>query len=139
MEKIKEQRVLCDGIISHNDKFLIIKRSSDEDIFPDKWEFPSGKIEFGEDPKDALAREVKEETGLKVLDSSLIDVRSYVFETERKIRHNIELTYVVDTEDIRVSLSDAHSEYAFVSVKDLDKYDIFDDMKILIKKANSGK
>ncbi len=32
----------------------------------EKWEFPGGHIDFGEDAETALVREVKEETGLDV-------------------------------------------------------------------------
>lgn len=31
-----------------------------------KWEFPGGVVEFGEDPKDAVARECQEEIGCKI-------------------------------------------------------------------------
>lgn len=56
------------GIIWRGDRFLAAERpsgSSHEGF----WEFPGGKIEEGESPGDALAREICEELGITVTES----------------------------------------------------------------------
>ncbi len=45
-------------------EFLLMKRSSDREVFPGRWEFPSGMIEEEESARKAVRRELKEETGL---------------------------------------------------------------------------
>ncbi len=54
---------------------LLIKKARGP--YTGKWDLPGGSLEFGETPLDSLAREVKEETGLSVEKSDLIDVLSH--------------------------------------------------------------
>src|SRR5690625_6817538 len=56
--------VTC-AVIQKENKFLICQRSKEMKL-PLKWEFPGGKIEEGEDKKECLKREVKEELGLNI-------------------------------------------------------------------------
>src|SRR3954463_13181580 len=51
------------GIIVRNDEILICQRTRHQSM-PLKWEFPGGKIEPGEQPRDALRRELDEELGI---------------------------------------------------------------------------
>jgi ADP-ribose pyrophosphatase YjhB (NUDIX family) len=52
---------------------LMVRRSMAPEI--GKWAFPAGYLEYGEDPREAAAREVLEETGISVRITHLIDVR----------------------------------------------------------------
>ena len=51
------------AVIERTDRRLLIGQRRRGDTSPLKWEFPGGKVEHGEAPEDALARELKEELG----------------------------------------------------------------------------
>lgn len=55
------------GVVSRPDgKFLITQRAFDKGWAPGWWEVPGGAVQAGESSKEAVLREVKEETGLDV-------------------------------------------------------------------------
>ena len=53
------------GVVVEAGRVLLAQRF-ESDSFGGLWEFPGGKIEAGEDPRVALARELDEELGIEV-------------------------------------------------------------------------
>ncbi len=51
------------ALIVKDGKVLVCQRTRHQTM-PLKWEFPGGKIEEGEQPRDALRRELEEELGI---------------------------------------------------------------------------
>jgi len=52
------------ALIFKDEKVLVCQRTRHQTM-PLKWEFPGGKIEAGEQPRDALRRELEEELGIE--------------------------------------------------------------------------
>lgn len=63
------------AIIRDGDKIFATQRGYGE--FKDGWEFPGGKIEEGETPKQALVREIKEELDTIIEVGELLDTVEY--------------------------------------------------------------
>ncbi len=52
------------ALIVNDGRILACQRTRHQ-VMPLKWEFPGGKIEEGEQPRDALRRELEEELGIE--------------------------------------------------------------------------
>lgn len=63
------------AIIRQENKIFATQRGYGE--FKDGWEFPGGKMESGETPKQALAREIREELDTEIEVGELIDTVEY--------------------------------------------------------------
>lgn len=72
-EKIKKQITVFAGCVVKDNKVLMLKRYEKECAEAHlKWEFPGGKVDFGETPQEAVKRELREETGVKVKVKTLL-------------------------------------------------------------------
>lgn len=68
----REPRVAVGGLISDGERVLLIRRAVAPRI--GFWAVPSGFVEYDEQPRAALAREIEEETGLLVKVGRIIEV-----------------------------------------------------------------
>lgn len=115
---------VCVGAaIFHEDTLLLLRRISD---FPGSWELPGGSVEDGELLKEALSREIREETGLSVRigrpffastfeargPEGLVTIVAIEFLCALPVRAPIRLSPV------------EHDEFAWVRARDLPKYSL---------------
>ena len=66
--------VICDSLLEKSAIFATAKGYGE---FRGQWEFPGGKLEAGENPKQALEREIREELAIKLTIGDLIDTIEY--------------------------------------------------------------
>ncbi|WP_291314778.1 (deoxy)nucleoside triphosphate pyrophosphohydrolase [Corynebacterium sp. UBA2622] len=74
------QHIEVVGAVFLRDGTVLAARRGRDKALPDKWEFPGGKIEPGESPEDALARELAEELLIDARVGSHIATTSYPYD-----------------------------------------------------------
>lgn len=92
------------------------------------WEFPGGRLEFGETPAEGILREIREETGLDAALNRLLYAANFM---PVPSCHIVVLTYLAEAGSGDVVLSDEHTEYVWADRKtllDLLQADIAQDM-----------
>ncbi|MBU0569880.1 NUDIX domain-containing protein [Patescibacteria group bacterium] len=98
-------------------KYLVLKKSDIEDINPNTFDMPGGRMEFGEKLEEAVAREAKEETGLDVTAQQVFNAWTFV-----KKDKDFQLTgidFLCGTEQGEVELSEEHSGFEWRNAEEI--------------------
>lgn len=73
---VQKQHLVVAAIIVEDDKILVTQRLPDAK-FGNQWEFPGGKLEWGESPEAGLRRELHEELGIEAEIGDPVHVINY--------------------------------------------------------------
>ena len=125
--------IVAAGVIRRGKELLLCQRPDDKSLEAGKWEFPGGKLEEGETPKQALVRELKEELDIDVTVSRILDARIKRYEggailvlfyecsiangTPKALEHK-RITYVRPEELTQYDLADADRCAAETIIRD---------------------
>ena len=120
--------LIAHGLIIKDSQVLLIKRSRIKRGKPnfnaERWDIPGGTVELNENPRKAVAREIKEETNctasaIKVL----YDMYQYDKNKDKEFLTLIYQTNVIDCSNICLD-PEEHSEYQWISIDDLLNSDL---------------
>ena len=110
--------VTC-AIIEKKGKYLITQRPPGKHNGL-RWEFPGGTLEWGEDPRVSLKREIKEEIDLEVRVGDIFEISTNVYDG---VKHVILLGFYCTYLSGEIKKQDIH-DYRWVTLQEMKEYDI---------------
>ena len=129
--KVKKTPVLSTLChIIKDDCYLMMHRVKKEnDINKDKWIGVGGKFEYGESPEECLLREVKEETGLTLLNYKFRGIVTFCYGEDV-----VEYMHIFDGYGFEGELTDCdEGELVWVPIKEVCDLPIWEGDKIFFK------
>ena len=114
-----KQRIRVVGIVRTKDGILLLKRLRGRAEELPLWELPNGKIRFGEQPEEALARGMYEFLGVEVKSVKLADAVSFSSLSGASQMGNLYIVYNVELLDKKITLFDRYSAYKFVKDEEM--------------------
>lgn len=129
----KPIKIAPKAIIFEEDRVLVLTRSEQErkDKHSHGWDFPGGGLEPSELIMDALAREVKEETGLSVK----VIAPAYIYDEVMDEKHLVIMKFACCQPVGQIALSEEHDDYRWIEMSGLSQEPFPEWMKEEIKKA----
>ncbi|MBQ4471666.1 MAG: NUDIX domain-containing protein [Alphaproteobacteria bacterium] len=126
------------GVMMYQGKFLIVKRSENDDFLPNCWEFPGGSVEPTETITDALIRELNEEIGVDVSNTpmELVGI-SEEFMNSAQTERYLQLNYEIPLQSMpKITLSAEHVAYDWADDQDPRLDDFLKDITQQITKSS---
>lgn len=122
------------ALIQKDGKLLVCQRTRHQTM-PLKWEFPGGKIEEREQPRDALRRELEEELGiLATIGDEIARLKhEYPNRSMVELRFFLVREYQGEIENL------IFNDIQWSKLKDLPKYDFLEADLTLVRDLAAGK
>jgi len=117
----KSFHVTVKALLYYNNKFLIVKRSKISQKEYGFWEFPGGRLEFSEDPREGLIREIKEEVSI----DATIEFPVSIWDHVKPNDHIVGITFLAKAASDKIVLSDEHDDYKWISKDEFKNYKVF--------------
>lgn len=113
------------ALIENKGRYLVLQRSESNITNENKWQFPEGKVRFGENLIKALKRELLEETGLILTNAKLFGIHSNVSREAHGVFRIFRTIFKCKVMG-KVRLSKEHKHFTWISPKELSKLDFIE-------------
>jgi 8-oxo-dGTP diphosphatase len=119
-------RISIKGIVIDEQGRILLSREDNG-----KWELLGGGLDHGEEPKDCLVREIREETGLTVTSISELPIHFLTVQRQGHDTYIANVIYEITLENLDFTPSDECQELRFFSLEDMMQVELFPNVRKL--------
>lgn len=127
------QRIAVRAIMRKDDKTLLLRRANGRESILGKYELPGGKLDYGEQPEDALGRYLHDDVGLTIRTAQLFDVLSYIDHDNRDVQY-VFILYLVSLKDSdeKITLNQNYDHYLWEKMSNIQQDNLTESAKLLL-------
>ena len=129
-----KQRIRVTAICKNEDEVLLLKRAGGrvEGLF--NFELPTGKIVFGEQPEEAMARVIYENLGVQASRIQLSDVVTFTGLRDSSEQGNLFIVFEVQLQTTTIKLfEDRYSAYKWVPLSDMSSVTLAEESLMVLQ------
>lgn len=128
-----QQRIAVRAIITDKQKTLLLRRANGRPTILGKYELPGGRLEYGEQPEDSLARYLEADIGIAMRSAQLFDVLTYIDHDDRDMQY-VFILYLVNIAEstTKIKLSQNYDHYQWKTLAALRQDTLTESTKLLL-------
>lgn len=128
-----KQKISVRTIIQNNDKILLFRRAVGRESILGKYELPGGRVDFREQPEDALFRHVLTQAKASLEEVKLSDVLSFIDPDDPAVQY----IFVVYTSRLKeadniIELAGLYNKFAWKEVSNIQLRELTNSTRVLL-------
>lgn len=128
-----KQTLTVRAIIKQDDKVLLLRRANGNPLYIGQYELPGGKVDFGEDPRAALEREILEETGHDIEALQLQEVYSELDARDPQHQYIVLVFVATLVAGGPLKIDGDHDKYAWKKLGDIQLLDLTETTRLALQ------
>lgn len=130
----KQPNVGVGGVVIHRGRVLLVLRAREP--LKGRWSIPGGLVELGEELEEAVKRELKEETGLRVEPRRVVEVFDRIQRKRRRTKyHFVIVDYLCRLKGGRLRPASDVLDARWARREELRRYDLTEKARSVVLRA----